>query len=454
MRSIAPSNYGKIGNNSASAQGRGVTAALPQDTMALRQLEAELSASYVAWRQRGLKLDLTRGRPGPEQVALASALDGVLGGDFCTESGTDTRGYGGLLGIPEARRLLGELLQAPPEQSLVGGNSSLELMYRCLSFAYLHGIGNQPPWREQGTVRFLCLTPGYDRHFRICEALGIEMTAVPLGAAGPDMDVVDEAVADPAVKGIWCVPRFSNPSGICYSEETVVRMARLGQRAAPDFRLFWDLAYAIHAFSPDAPEPPSGLLGLCSQAGTEDSALLFGSTSKISFASGGVAALASSAGNLEWFSRHLAVTTVGPDKVNQLRHTRLFPNLDALREHMRGHAALLRPRFAAVDSVLSAELGDREQSPYGRWNAPCGGYFVLFNTLPGLATTVIQLAAEAGLALTPAGATWPLGLDPADSDIRIAPTVPSIAELEQAMALFANCVRLATVRAALAERGG
>ncbi len=427
---------------------------LPSDTPALQRLEAELRGAHAAWQQRGLKLDLTRGKPGPEQVALASALDGALGGDFSGDGIDDTRGYGGLLGIPEARRLFGELLQAPPEQTLVGGNSSLQLMYQCISFAYLHGIGGQPPWREQGAVRFLCPTPGYDRHFRICEALGIEMTPLPLSEEGPDMDAVEEAVSDPAVKGIWCVPHFSNPSGICYSEETVGRMARLGQRAAPDFRVFWDLAYAIHDFAPGAPELPPDLLELCRQTKTEDSVFLFGSTSKISFAGGGVAALATSADNLKWFSRHLAVTTVGPDKVNQLRHVRLFPDLHALREHMRGHAALLRPRFAAVDSVLADTLGHRQKSPYGRWNTPRGGYFVMFNTRAGTAATVVQLAAEAGLALTPAGATWPRGHDPDDSDIRIAPSVPSITEVKQAMALFADCIRLATVQAVLAEHGG
>ena len=391
-----------------------------------------------------LKLDLTRGRPCREQLELSAAMDGLLGGDYTAESGADTRNYGGdMEGLPEARRLFAKILGLRPGETFVGGNSSLQLMYFSVLFAWLHGIGGERPWREQGKVRFLCPVPGYDRHFRICQELGIDMEPVPLGENGPDMDAVESAVNNPAVKGIFCVPRFSNPSGIVYDENTVERIAQLGKHAAPDFRIFWDNAYAFHALTDSAAKLPC-LMERCRKHGTENSLLLFYSTSKITFAGAGVAVMGASPAELKDFSRHLQVTTIGSDKINQLRHVRFLKDPANFQRHMQGHAEILRPKFQLVQKVLKEHL-DKDGAD-GSWTEPEGGYFVLFKTRPGLAAEVVRLAAEAGLLLTPPGATHPLGIEPEDSCIRLAPTAPDLPELKEALDIFANSVLLAGIR--------
>ncbi len=411
----------------------------------LQRQEAALLEERERLLARTLKLDLARGKPCPLQLDLSAEMDGILGGDYTAEPGLDTRNYGGPMeGLPEARKLFAEILGLCPEETFIGGNSSLQLMYFSVLFAWLYGTGDGlPPWREQGKIRFLCPVPGYDRHFRICEALGIGMESVPLGKTGPDMDTVESAVKDPAVKGIFCVPRFSNPSGIVYDEETVERMAELGRLAAPDFRIFWDNAYAFHALTDNAPELPC-LMERCRKQGTENNLLLFYSTSKITFAGAGIAVMGTSPACIKQFGRRLQVTSIGSDKVNQLRHVRFFQDPVNFHEHMRRHAKILRPKFQLVQNTLREHLGT--ESANGCWTEPEGGYFILFKTPPGSAAEVVQLAAEAGLLLTPPGATHPLGNDPEDSCIRLAPTAPTMKELQAALDVFINSVQLAGAR--------
>ena len=410
----------------------------------LQQQETALRAEHKPL-PHGVQLDLTRGKPCREQLCLSAAMDGILAGDYSAESGLDTRAYGGPMeGLPEARRLFAEILGLRPQEILVGGNSSLQLIYLSILFAWLHGVGDGSlPWREQGRIRLLCPVPGYDRHFRICETLGIDMESVPLGDNGPDMDAVEAAVKDPAVKGIFCVPRFSNPSGIVYDEDTVERMAQLGRSAASDFRIFWDNAYAFHAMHSDAPQLPC-LMERCRKHGTENSLLLFYSTSKITFAGAGIAVLGTSEAGIEQFAKRLQVITIGNDKVNQLRHVRFIKDAAHLHQHMQRHAEILRPKFQLVLDALHSGL-DAGGSD-GSWTEPKGGYFVLFKTRPGLAAEVVRLAAEAGLLLTPAGVMHPLGKDPQDSCIRIAPTAPTLEELASAMDIFVHSVKLAGIR--------
>jgi len=421
-------------------------------TEQLRQWEAELSSQYEAFRASGLTLDLTRGKPSAEQLDLSNALDGILGGDYAAGE-VDTRNYGGLEGIAEARALFASVLDAQPEEVLAAGNSSLTLMHQTalldLHFGAGSAAGDWPGWAAEarasgGRIKFLAPVPGYDRHFGICEHLGIELLPVPLTDQGPDMEAVEAAVqADPLIKGIWCVPRFSNPTGIVYSADTVARLARLARLAGDHFRVFYDNAYAVHAFSEDAPELAS-LLDCCRREDTLDSVYLFGSTSKITLAGAGVAFMAASPANLTRLRRHMGFAQIGPDKVNQLRHVRFLRDLDGIHAHMARHAELLRPRFELVLDKLRQNLAG-----LGEWTEPKGGYFVSFDTRPGLAATVVRMAAEAGVALTPAGATWPHGHDPEDRNIRIAPTVPTLAEIDQAMEVFVTCVKLASVRQAL-----
>jgi aspartate/methionine/tyrosine aminotransferase len=414
---------------------------------ALKQLQAELQSQFDAMKAVGLKLDLTRGKPSAEQLSLSDAMDGILQHHYISDSGTDTRNYGGLDGLPETKAFAADLLKVNPEDVLIGGNSSLTLMYQAVLFAHLFGLGGpDTAWNKQGTVRFLCPVPGYDRHFSICEDLGIEMIAVPMNDNGPDMDKVEALVrADRNIKGMWCVPRFSNPSGIVYSNETVTRIAKLGQIAAPDYRTFWDNAYAVHYLDQDAPDILS-LLTEARKAGSEDSVIMFGSTSKITFAGAGLAYMAASAKNLNAFKNHLGIACIGPDKVNQLRHMRFFGDRNGLDLHMKKHAELLKPRFAAVLHALSHHFGG---SDLASWTEPRGGYFVSVDTLPGLAQNVVKLASDLGVKLTPAGATFPYGKDEADRNIRIAPSFPTVAEIEKAMEVFALCVKLASVNQAL-----
>lgn len=412
----------------------------------LQSWAESLERDYRALGKPGLQLDLTRGKPCTEQLALSDALDGILAGDFRDSSGVDVRNYAVLEGIGEARELFARILGADPANTLVGGNSSLSLMYQVVEAALNFGLAGKP-WKESGDISFLCPVPGYDRHFGVCEHLGIGMINVPMGDDGPDMDRVEKLVAaDPSIKGIWCVPRFSNPTGVVYSPETVQRLARLGTIAADDFLIMWDNAYAVHSHSEDAPAL-SNLAALCEEQGTQDTLVQFGSTSKITFAGAGVAFLATSAANRKALQNHLSYSSIGPDKVNQLRHVRFLGDEKGLAHHMALHAAIIKPRFDIVLEQLETELRD---TGMGSWTTPGGGYFVSFDSRPGLAREIVELAAEIGVKLTPAGATFPYGSDPEDRNIRLSPTFPSLEDVAAAMHAFVVCVKLASVRQQLA----
>ncbi len=402
-----------------------------------------LQQQYNALKARNLALDLTRGKPCTEQEDLSNALDGILKGDYFTADGSDTRNYGGLDGLPEARALFSEVLGTRAGETLVGGNSSLTLMYSVVEFALSEGLaGAASAWGNNDTVKFLCPVPGYDRHFSICEHLGIEMVTVPMLDSGPDMDRVEELVQqDHAIKGLWCVPRFSNPTGCVYSDDTVERIARLGLIAGDQFLVMWDNAYAVHTLYDDAPKLAS-ISDFCRKHGTMDNVIQFGSTSKITFAGAGVSYLATSERNLAALKAHLAFQTIGPDKVNQLRHVRFLADMKTLAGHMAAHAAHISPRFDCVLEALTRELSGRGM---GEWTSPRGGYFISFNTLPGQARKVVQLAGAIGVKLTPAGATFPYGEDPEDSNIRLAPTYPSLEDVKAAIESFVVCVKLAAV---------
>ncbi|MFT5032434.1 MAG: DNA-binding transcriptional MocR family regulator [Bacteroidia bacterium] len=412
----------------------------------LRTLESELSEQYQSIKQRGLNLDLTRGKPSNEQLVLSVALLGNI--SAAAGSDVSLRNYGGLLGIPAARELFAPVLGVSHDETLVGGNSSLTLMYFAAHFAMHLGVdGPDSAWNNEGKVKFLAPVPGYDRHFSVCETLGIELVTVAMLEDGPDMDEVERLLtADPLIKGIWCVPRFSNPTGHVYSDRVVQRFAGLAKIAGRNFRIFWDNAYALHTISDDAPEL-ANLMAACRTQGTQDSVYLFGSTSKITFAGAGVSFAGMSKRNLANFSAHLGMTQIGPDKINQLRHVEFLKDQETLHALMQRHAALLKPRFDAVLTGLEDGLGE---TGMGEWTQPQGGYFISFNTLPGLAGEVVRMAAEAGVKLTPAGATYPYGKDPQDNNIRIAPSVPTVTEITAATDVFVTCVKLATVRQQLA----
>lgn len=410
---------------------------------ALRARVAELETRYEEGRAKGLKLDMSRGKPGPEQLDLTlDMLECVNARDgYRTVNGTDTRNYGLLDGIPEAKAIFAEILGVGTENIIVGGNSSLNMMFDYIATAYARGICGGESWSRQGAVKFLCPVPGYDRHFAITEYFGIEMLNIPMTESGPDMDRVEELVKDPLVKGIWCVPMYSNPDGITYSDETVRRMAALSPAAA-DFRIIWDNAYAVHHLT----DTPDTLLNIYEEAaarGKEDMVVQFASTSKISFPGSGIAAMAASPANVADVKKRMTVQTIGHDKLNMLRHARFFRDADGVREHMKLHAAILRPKFAAVLEALETHLGGKG---IARWHKPNGGYFVSVNLMDGCAKETVRLLAEAGVVMTGAGATYPYGRDPQDSNIRIAPTYPSLEELREAMALFCICAELACAK--------
>ena len=421
----------------AEAAGRALGACAPAE---LAGRQEELERRYRSLCSSNLDLDLTRGKPAPDQLTLSDALDGVLGGDYTASDGTDVRNYGGLRGIPEARTLGAEILGVLPEQVIAAGNSSLTLMYLAIDTALHHGLRG-PAWREHGPGKALCPVPGYDRHFTLTAALGVETVAVPMTDEGPDMDRVEALVeSDPAVKALWCVPKYSNPSGCIYAPETVRRIARLGTRAAEGFVTMWDNAYAVHDF--DFPPPRlENVLEHAHEYGAEDSVVVFGSTSKITFAGAGVGFVAGSPNTLDRLEERMSVMTVGHDKVNQLRHARLLGG--RVEEQMRAHAALVRPKFEAIERILSESL---DGLGVATWTRPRGGYFVTLDTLPGVATEVVALAREAGVKLTPAGATHPGGHDPDDRTIRLAPTFASTGEVEAAVDMLALCIELASVR--------
>ncbi len=399
-------------------------------------------ARFDAFQARGLRIDMTRGKPCAEQVALSDALLALpgIGGHLTLEGGDARNYYGSPLGLLEARTLFATMLDAPPEQVAVANNSSLSLMHDMIVYALLHGVpGGTAPWRAQ-PAKFLCPVPGYDRHFAICEALGIEMVAVPMTGRGPDMDAVEALVRDPQVKGMWCVPVYSNPTGETCAPEVVARLARMAT-GAPDFRLFWDNAYAVHHLTDEEEEAVPSILALSAQAGHPERALVFGSTSKITFAGGGLGLMAASPANLAWYARHAGVRTIGPDKLNQLRHVRLLRDHDGLRALMARHRAILAPKFALVEAALQRHLAGRGLAT---WTAPRGGYFVSLQVRDGCARRVVALAAQLGIALVPAGKTYPLGHDPRDSNLRLAPSFPEPAELECAMEGICLSILLAT----------
>ncbi len=401
---------------------------------------ARVRAVHAEQVRRGLSLDMTRGKPCPEQLDLANGLLTCISVADVREAMGDIRNYGGIDGIPEAKALFGDYMGVGSEEVIVGGNSSLALMHDSIVNAWLRPVPGAPAaWGKLPNIAFLCPSPGYDRHFAICESLGIEMIPVAIGADGPDMDEVEALVAERSdIKGIWCVPRYSNPTGIVYSDDTVTRLATM-KTAAPDFRVFWDNAYAVHHLTEQV-RPLRNLLRACEQAGTADRALMFGSTSKISFAGAGVSVMASSPANLSYQKKAMSVQTIGPDKVNQLRHVRFFGDLDGIHTHMRRHAEIILPKFAAVSSAFESLLDAARVATLSR---PEGGYFFSLDSVPGTAQRIVDLAAEAGVKLTPAGATFPYGKDPNDQNIRLAPTLPGKAEIAEAMEVICNSVRYA-----------
>lgn len=414
----------------------------------LKEQLAVLTKEYEAAKAKGLKLDMSRGKPSPAQLDVSKEMLDIVNSETgcVSDSGTDCRNYGIMEGIPEARQLMGEFLRVPKENVFVCGNASLNIMYDCVSSAMLFGIMGSTPWCHLDKVKFLCPVPGYDRHFKITELMGIEMINIPMTENGPDMDMVEKLVSsDSSIKGIWCVPKYSNPQGIVYSDETVKRFAAL-KPAAKDFRIYWDNAYALHYIYDENIEIPE-ILSECAKAGNPDLVYEFCSTSKISFAGGGISAIASSEANLKWISKRMNVETISYDKINQLRHARYFKNGDGLRAHMRKHAEFLRPKFDVVLETLDRELTGLGA---GSWMKPMGGYFISFDAVPGCAKAIVNKCKEAGVVLTGAGATYPYGKDPDDSNIRIAPSYPTLEELKQAAELFTLCAKLATVEKLLA----
>ncbi len=402
--------------------------------------------NYAELQAKGLKLDLTRGKPAPAQLDLSNALLSLPGEDFRDGDGTDTRNYGGLHGLPELRAIFSELLGIPVPNLIAGNNASLELMHDVVVFSMLHGGVDSPrPWAAEPVVKFLCPAPGYDRHFAITETLGVEMITVPMREDGPDVDLIEELVAgDPAIKGMWCVPVYSNPTGVTYSWETVRRLVQM-QTAASDFRLMWDNAYAVHTLTHDF-ERNVDVLGLAEAAGNPNRPLVFASTSKITFAGAGVSFFGGSLGNIAWYLQYAGKKSIGPDKVNQLRHLRFFGDADGVRLQMQRHQALLAPKFAAVLEILADRLGE---SKIASWTEPKGGYFISLDVLPGTAKRTIALAKDAGIAVTEAGATFPYRKDPEDRNIRIAPTFPAEAELREAIDGLATCALLSATESLL-----
>jgi aspartate/methionine/tyrosine aminotransferase len=410
----------------------------------IASLAPELDRRYEAFKSKKLALDMTRGKPCSEQLDLANGLLTVLGaGDYRAEDGTDCRNYGGVDGLPDAKRLFAAFLGVSPSEVLVGDNSSLALMHDTVARAMSHGVpGGEAPW-SRGPAKFLCPAPGYDRHFTVCEHFGIEMINVPMTDDGPDMDAVEQlAGGDAAIKGMWLVPRYSNPTGATCSDRVVERLARM-KTAARDFRILWDDAYAHHHLV-DSPPKLANVLELCKAAGNAERPVIFASTSKVSFAGAGVAMMGGSEKNIGWMRAHRTKSTIGPDKLTQLRHVRFFKDMDSVREHMKKHAAILKPKFDAVDRIFGRELGGKG---IASWTRPLGGYFVSLDTSDGLARAVVKMAAEAGVKLTEAGATYPYGKDPRDRNIRIAPSLPSLGEIETAMEVVAVCVQRAALRA-------
>lgn len=416
----------------------------------LQDYYSELSRIYEQFQEQKLKLDMSRGKPCPAQLDLSAGLiDCLSQKDYKTLDGTDCRNYGGLDGIPEAKELFSWIVEAKPQEIIIGGNSSLVLMHDLIARMMLHGLPqSEAPWSKLPKVKFLCPSPGYDRHFSICEYLGIEMITIDYQEDGPNMAQVEELVAaDPSIKGIWCVPKYSNPTGITYSDAVVKRLAAMATKA-PDFRIFWDNAYAVHHLT-SAPDQLLNILETCKQAGHPDRVFIFSSTSKISFASSGIAILASSEANITWLKKQMMFQTIGPDKINQLRHVRFFKDKAGIEAHMRQQATLITPKFNMVLEILESKLGGTNLAS---WSKPQGGYFISLDTLSGCAQKVVSRAAAAGVVLTPAGASFPYGKDPEDKNIRLSPTFPPLSELKQAMELVTICVQLVSAEQELVKR--
>lgn len=416
----------------------------------LREKE-QLEAAYEGFRKRRLHLDMSRGKPSVAQLELSNELMDVLNSEtyFMDETGNDCRNYGILTGIPEAKRLMGQMSEVNPNDMIIYGNSSLSVMFDSISRSYTHGVCGNTPWCKLDKIKWLCPAPGYDRHFKITEYFGFEMITIPMHEDGPDMDLIEEYVKDPVVKGIWCVPKYSNPQGITYSEETCRRFAAL-EPAAPDFRIYWDNAYSIHHLYED-PELQDYLpeeLALCREYGHPDMIYKFISTSKVTFPGSGLAAVAASQNNLKDFKKHMSIQTIGHDKLNQLRHVRFFGNMANMTEHMKRHAAILRPKFETVENTLEEELGGLG---IGSWTRPKGGYFISFDSMEGCAKAIVARCADVGVKMTPAGATYPYGIDPKDSNIRIAPSFPTTRELGLATKVFILSVKLVSIDKLLAE---
>lgn len=418
----------------------------PYVSLSREELQNELSAvqaEYEAIKARNLELDMSRGKPGAAQLDMVSDILNVLTKpEQCIIEGIDARNYGGLSGLPIAKKYFGEILGCDPECVYVAGNSSLSLMYGIVSTGMAHGLyESEKPWREQdGKVKFLCPVPGYDRHFNILEALGVEAVTVPMTPTGPDMDLVEELIKDESVRGMWCVPKFSNPDGIIYSSETVHRIANM-KPAAKDFVLMWDNAYCVHEFDSDF-VPFEDILSLCREAGRPNMVFEFASTSKVTFPGAGVAVMASSEENLHYMLKFIGTETISYNKINQLRHVLYLKDKAHTLELMKRHAEILRPKFFMVLDVLEREIAPRGLA---EWQRPVGGYFVSVNAMEGTAKRTLQLCKEAGVVMTPAGATFPHGNDPKDSNIRVAPTLPPVSELEAAMGVFCVCLRIAAL---------
>jgi len=415
---------------------------------ALEQAYQAEKAKYEACKAMGLKLNMARGKPAKAQLDVcADILTTIQTPDDCFDGTIDARNYGELAGLPCARAYWADVLGCKPEQTFVGGSASLNLMFDVIAKAYSHGLlHSSRPWCKEEKVKFLCPAPGYDRHFRITECFGAELITVPMTATGPDMDLVEQLVKDPAVKGIWCVPKYSNPDGIIYSDETIQRFARL-KPAAPDFTVMWDNAYCVHEFEGEYVPFPD-ILSLCAQQGNGDMVIEFASTSKITLAGGGISVMAASEDNIKYLSKLWSVQTISYDKVNQLRHVRYLKDKAHTLEIMKRHVAIMAPKFAVVADMLEQQI-----APLGiaQWNRPKGGYFVSLNAMPGTAKRTLALCAEAGVTMTDAGATFPYGMDPNDSNIRIAPSLPPVAELEQAMDVFCTCLKLSALEKLLGK---
>jgi DNA-binding transcriptional MocR family regulator len=408
----------------------------------LSALRDELNKAFTRQCEKGKKLNMTRGVPSNEQLSLCNEMLTCLStGDYAASNGADCRNYGGIDGIPEIKKIFADLLELTPDEVIVGGNSSLALMFDNVAVNMSHGVRDGVPWQQQGQIKFLCPSPGYDRHFTICKYFHIDMIPISMKNDGPDMDAVEKAVSsDPLIKGIWCVPKYSNPTGIVYSDETIRRFSRL-KPAANDFRIYWDNAYGFHDLG-EKPKKILNIIRLCEDAGNPNMAYVFASFSKVSFAGASVSCMASSKSNCEYIKQRLIAQTIGPDKINQLRHARFFKDAAGVMAHMEKHAAILRPRFKLVNDTLRREL---DGLGIAEWTEPEGGYFVSFDAPEGCAKKIVSLCAQAGVALTPAGATFPNGNDPKDRNIRIAPTCPPLTELGEALEIFCIVVKLAAL---------